>query len=547
MSVEPINIALIAEGEYLPAWQCLMLERLQAMPGVALVAVIFRGEPHLSCASRIQGCLLAALQWLDAALFRRPLSAQYRRSMLNLLGDVTACMVGSHRYQQLVQASSVDVVLDLGAGELLPETLGWAEQGVWRHFYGKSGCHTAQGLTVAEYAAGQDEFLSGVERFSSSQTGSKCIWQVGNSVDQVSLSRSLEPALWKMADFVPQCLARVANRASPACQGYGAEASPSGNGCCRPGIPVLLKALARYPAFLWRKLCQQLSGFEWQWVLLLGNQQRSLPAFPALEVLQCLIPPPDRFWADPMLVEHAGGTWLFFEELIYAQGKGHIACMPIHTNGQCGEPFTVLERPYHLSYPFIFQWQGQYYMLPESAENHTLELYRCETFPHHWVFEKNLMEGVDAYDATLLEHAGRWWMFVNMRKHPGESPHETLYLFHADNPLSSTWQPHPQNPIVSSAASARPAGPLVTEGGVLYRPSQHCAGWYGRGINLHVVCQLDTQVYREELVSRQVCTQDGQYAGVHTLALAEGLTVMDAMRPVYKRWSRQWMPGWCHA
>jgi hypothetical protein len=547
MPVEPIKIALIAEGEYLPAWQYLMLERLLGMTGITLVAVVLRGEALPGWSSRLTGYLLAALHWLDARLFRHPRQAQQPRSFLDLLGDVTVCMAGSQRYRQLVRASRVDVVVDLTNGDLLPETLAWARQGVWRHFCGKSACHTWQTLAVAEYATRQDEFLSGVERFVGGYVGAECLWQAGSSVDQVSLSRSLEPALWKMADFVPQCLTRLANHISPGCQGYATEILLSDGGICKPGVPVLLKALTRYPVFLLRKLCQKLSGFEQQWILLLGDQRRRLPEVLELDGFRCLQPPPDRFWADPMLVEHTGETWLFFEEFLYAQGKGHLACMRLHEDGQYSPPSTILERPYHLSYPFVFQWQGQYYLIPESAENHTLELYRCETFPHQWVFEKNLMENVDAYDATLLEHDGRWWMFVNMRRHPGESPHETLYLFHADNPLSSEWQPHPQNPVIASAATARPAGPLVMEGEVLYRPSQHCAGWYGRGINLNVVVQLDMEVYREEPVMRRVCTQGGQYRGLHTLALGHGLTVLDAIRPVYRSRLGQWMAGWCDA
>lgn len=544
MSVEPIKIALIAEGEHLPAWQYLMIERLVSIPEVVLSTVIFQREASPPWQWRAGLGLAGMLVWLDALLFRSIRSAQYSRSVLDLLGDVTVCMAGSQRYWRLVHDTRVDVVLDLRAGVLLPETLAWGKQGVWRYFYGKPGCHTRQVLGIVEYATGQAEFVSGVERFIAGHAGSECLYQAGNSVDQASLSRSIEPALWKMADFVPRCLIRQGSQMNPDGQG---DAVTSESGYCLPGLSVFMQALSRYPAFLLRKLYQKLSGAEQQWILLVGMQRRRLPDVLQLEHFQRLVPSPDRFWADPMLVEHPDGTWLFFEEFIYAQGKGHLACMKLHEDGQHAQPVKVLERPYHLSYPFVFKWQGQYYMIPETAENHTLEIYRCETFPDQWVFDKNLMEGVDAFDATLHEQDGRWWMFVNMRQHPGESPHESLYLFYADSPLSTEWQAHPQNPVVSSAASARPAGPLVSEGGVLYRPSQHCAGWYGRGVNLNIVRQLDTHYYREDRVSCQTGVQGGQYEGMHTLSLGKGLTVMDAIQPIYKNRLREWMPEWNHA
>lgn len=547
MSAKPIKIALIVEGEYLPAWQYLMLERLLAIPEVSLVTLVFYPALPQRWSLRFDRMLVEVLKWLDALLFRDPLDAQRFRTVLDLLDDVTVCMAGGRRYWEQVRGAQVDVVLDLTAGTLLPETLAWAKRGVWRYFYGKPGCHAWQGLGIAEYASAQDEFLSGIECFVAGYSGSECLYQAGNSVDQASLSRTVEPALWKMADFVPRCLSRRSSHLANAGQCESGTQTVSGNGDGTLGIPVFVRILNRYPAFLMRKLCQKLSGFEPQWVLLLGGQRRCLPDVLRPGYFEQLIPPADRFWADPILVERTDGTWLFFEELIYRQRKGHIACIKLHEDGQHSDVSIVLERPYHLSYPFVFEWQGHYYMIPETAENHTIELYRCTAFPHQWVFEKNLMENVDAFDATLHEHNRRWWMFVNIRKHPGESPHESLYLFHADNPLSSEWQPHPQNPVVASAVSARSAGPLMTEGGDMYRPSQNCAGWYGRGINLNLIRQWDMDYYYEEVVSHQMGVQGGEYIGMHTLALGKGLMVMDAIRPVYRNRFRQWMPRWCHA
>src|SRR5258707_623357 len=69
--------------------------------------------------------------------------------------------------------------------------------------------------------------------------------------------------------------------------------------------------------------------------------------------LRYLVPPKDRFWADPFAVEHAGRCFVFFEELSYVTQRGRIMAVEVFENAEPGQAQLVLERPYHLSYPFI--------------------------------------------------------------------------------------------------------------------------------------------------------------------------------------------------
>src|SRR5690606_9233249 len=101
------------------------------------------------------------------------------------------------------------------------------------------------------------------------------------------------------------------------------------------------------------------------------------------------------------------------------------------------------------------------------------------------------------YDATLLEHAGHWWMFVTLVENSGASTSDELFLFHADHPLSDHWLPHPANPIVSDVRRARPAGPIFMQDGVLYRPAQDGSRTYGGSIRLHQIDELSPTKYLE--------------------------------------------------
>jgi hypothetical protein len=185
----------------------------------------------------------------------------------------------------------------------------------------------------------------------------------------------------------------------------------------------------------------------------------------------------------------------------------------------------VLERDYHLSYPFLVEEDGELYMIPETASNHTIEVYRCVEFPHRWKLERVLIEGVYAVDATLHREGGRWWMFANAAA-SGEEINDELHLFSAEK-LMGEWTPHRRNPVKSDVRSSRPAGGLFRDGDILLRPGQICAPFYGAGITLHRVTRLDQDEYLEE-EERRIVPTDGATLGIHTLNRAGDLTVTDA-------------------
>src|SRR5690606_21505781 len=73
-----------------------------------------------------------------------------------------------------------------------------------------------------------------------------------------------------------------------------------------------------------------------------------------------LQPPKDRFWADPFPVHAGGSHWLFFEEYLYSEPYAHLCVAEITSEGMQA-PRIALKRPYHLSYPAVFEWEGEWY------------------------------------------------------------------------------------------------------------------------------------------------------------------------------------------
>ena len=199
----------------------------------------------------------------------------------------------------------------------------------------------------------------------------------------------------------------------------------------------------------------------------------------------------------------------------------------MNKDGVIEAPVRILEMPYHLSYPFIFEFENDTYMIPESRANRTVELYKCTAFPRKWEFQKNLMTNCDVADCTLLQWQGKWWLFANRVETKGASLWDELFLYYSDSPLSDKWIPHPSNPIVSDVKSARPAGQLFVRDERLYRPSQNCSGHYGYGFNICEITKLTETEYEEKIVSKVEPKWDKHVIATHTINYADGLTVID--------------------
>jgi hypothetical protein len=258
-----------------------------------------------------------------------------------------------------------------------------------------------------------------------------------------------------------------------------------------------------------------------------------------------LLPPDRRTWADPFPLRHNGLWHLFVEEKPVGQ-HGHIAVLELDPELRLRSAQVVLKRPWHLSYPFLLQFQGELFMIPEAGASGRVDVYRCTHFPDQWVHHATLLAGVRAADPTLLEHQGRWWLFATVDAAAGTSrgravegcpdpTRQELHLFYADTPLSTEWTPHPLNPVVSDRRCARPAGRLYRESGQLLRPAQDCSVRYGYAVRVQRVLQLDTQTYREE-EALALLPRRGTARATHTLNREAGLTVIDAKRRRLRCW-----------
>ncbi len=202
---------------------------------------------------------------------------------------------------------------------------------------------------------------------------------------------------------------------------------------------------------------------------------------------------PAQFVADPFMLR-ADGKWsMFFEVWNRTVERGQIGLATSDDALRWRYCRIVLAEPFHLSYPYVFEWKNEHYMIPETHAAGSIRLYKAEKFPDQWSFLCTPIEGVFS-DPSVVYYEGRWWMFAqtNFQQRFG-----TLHLFFAEE-LTGRWQEHPMSPIIKgNNRIARPAGRVQVIDGRLIRFAQDCYPVYGTRVRAFEISELSTTTYRE--------------------------------------------------
>lgn len=435
---------------------------------------------------------------------------------------------------QELDSHDLDVALRFGFRILRGGVLRVARHGVWSYHHDDN--RAVRGGPPGFWEVMEDHAVTGsmLQVLTERLDAGEVLYRSWSPTHRRSVNRNKNHVYWKSASFVTRKLRQLAETGSAFDDGgCGVEYAPYGARLYRkPTNRELLPHLLRFTGRAGRTWVRDaVTRDQWLWAYrLLDAGQEGPPD--ELFRFRAVVPPRDRSWADPFPIARGGGHFVFVEELVHRRGedrRGHISVFEIDAAGEPSSPVPVLERPYHLSYPFVFGWRGETFMIPESASNRTVELYRCTSFPGEWTPEAVLLDGVRAVDATLHCEGDRWWMFVNIASEEATHPHDELHLFSAATPLGP-WHPHRGNPVRSDARGARPAGKLFPWRGDLYRPGQDCSRLYGHSIRLHRVKRLDRDEYVEELVSTLRPGWRPGLVATHTLNQDGRLAVVDGMR-----------------
>ena len=427
-----------------------------------------------------------------------------------------------------IQAHNIDVFIRLGFRILRGDILRSARYGVWSYHHGDNRVNRGGPPGYWEVMESSPVTGTMLQVLTEDLDGGRVLYRSYSSTHDMSLADNKSNVQWKTLHFIPRKLKQLHDEGEEIFFARVKEENAHPEFYDRRLYKVPTNS--ELGVLLWKKLLQKCRR-KWndalyfmQWFLLYDIREGISTSFWRFKHIT---PPKDRFWADPFIVARDNKYYVFIEEFLYATQKGHISLIVMNKDGSFEPPVRVLEAPYHLSYPFVFEFESNLYLIPESSANRTVELYKCTAFPLKWEFQRNLMNNCEVVDTTLFQWQGKWWMFVNQIQTEGASSWDELFLHYSDSPFSDNWTPHQRNPIVSDARSARPAGRLFVRDGRLYRPSQNCSGRYGYGFNICEITKLTETEYEEKIVSRVEPKWDKNVVSTHTINYEDGLTIID--------------------
>lgn len=239
---------------------------------------------------------------------------------------------------------------------------------------------------------------------------------------------------------------------------------------------------------------------------------------------------PFTFLADPFGLWRDDRLHVFVEAYDYRTRHGVIDALTFAPDLTLAARKTVLREPWHLSYPFVVEADGETWMLPEAHRSGSLTVYRAADFPDGWEPAARLELDTPAVDATPFRHGGLWWLAYA----PSGSQamkQGRLHLAYAEA-LTGPWRVHPGNPLRIDLASSRPGGTPFVDGGALTLPVQDCTSTYGGAIRLLRIHELTPDRFTSEAGPPLAAPASaGRYAdGLHTLSACGDLTLIDVKR-----------------
>jgi hypothetical protein len=206
---------------------------------------------------------------------------------------------------------------------------------------------------------------------------------------------------------------------------------------------------------------------------------------------------PASIVADPFMCR-ADGVWhMYFELMNLVSKNGEIALATSRDGLRWRYQGVVLREPFHLSYPQVFRWRDDFFMIPETGRASAVRVYRAVRFPDRWSHVATLLQGSRFVDSSVFYFDDRWWMFTEAGPEP-TSP--ILRLFFASE-LMGPWTEHPASPLLTGDTRiARPAGRVVVFGGRPVRFAQPVLPVYGTEVRAFEILHLSTTHYEERQI-----------------------------------------------
>ncbi|HKK41835.1 MAG TPA: hypothetical protein VJ963_05445 [Bacteroidales bacterium] len=538
---EKLRVGVIIKDNKIPNWEYQALKEIVGSEYAELVVVVENKDANDNSRKREGGFPLAILRMIDGVDrmgFGRHADYDKEIDISVLIDSVPVLSLNDMQDEVIGMIKEIhpDIFLQIGCQNIPNSIIRASVYGMLTYSADKSPATGGLLPGIFEVLNRNPLTRSALMLFDGYKDEGDILFVSTEATCRYSINVNRNMVFWRNALFMPRILKGIRNHGKRFIEIQKTRYNNPGNrenkysGKPGPGraISYLFIYLSAIAGTVFRKLVFT-DAFNWQILFETGEKQKNI--LPDFSKFRKLVSSTDIFWADPFVISSDDSYFVFVEEFVYSKDRAHLSVLTLDKQGNLIDSKPVIINPYHMSYPQVFKVDGVYYMLPETAQNRTIELYRCTEFPYKWEFERNLMEEVSAVDSTLFQYRDKWWMFTALDQTKCKSGNSTeLFLFYTDNLFSGEWRSHPLNPVISDISTARPAGKVFFRNGKIYRPSQDCTGRYGVGFKLFEITSLNEFEYDEKPVSEVYPSWDKTLKGTHTFNSDMDFTVIDVYR-----------------
>lgn len=247
----------------------------------------------------------------------------------------------------------------------------------------------------------------------------------------------------------------------------------------------------------------------------------------------------NRYWlADPFLFEKGGKDYVFYEAFDLIERKGKIGYSIIGGETSQLSIHIVLDEPYHLSFPNIFEYEGEIYMMPETCGDYTIKLFKAISFPDRWEEYEVILSDIYACDTIVIQNNNQKYLLASemYREQTPNGNYISCWVKNVCYKLNNNLKVEKEGILVAEGdCGIRNAGKAFMHEGKLYRVGQNCPNkLYGKGLVLFEIESLDP--YKEKLLWIKDCEvfnshihklEEYDIIGVHTYNVSEHYEVID--------------------
>jgi len=211
--------------------------------------------------------------------------------------------------------------------------------------------------------------------------------------------------------------------------------------------------------------------------------------------------PMNCYLADPFIITKDNVNYIFLENYDIKTNLGQIKAYEIDSGLNLIDHGVVIIGDFHVSFPYLFQYKDEYFMVPETKTQNEVAIYKNTIWPNKWEKYSTPLSGKKAVDSVIFKNGTNWWLITTFDSAGMNLAQSELHVFYSDNLMKDNWTKHPENPVVVNSYFGRNAGLFLHDGRYI-RCSQSMKEFkYGVQTNYHEINLINESNYSETLIN----------------------------------------------